>query len=1096
MRNRIWGAVLVVCFLFSGNARGQFSSAVQGTIQDSSQAVVRDATVTLRNPQRNITQQTKTNESGFYRFSSLAPGDYEMSVEVTGFQTRNATVTLTAGQSRDLNFELSPQGAAETVEVTTEAPPLDTAETRVQLTIESRKLRDLPLQNNSIFPLIALAPGVTGTNTNADNFNPEYFSGTSANGRSAAGNTFNVDGLNVTSNISNGTSNLGVNPEAVQELAIETNTFRADQGAGSSLVVSVVTKSGTNDFHGAANFWYTDQRLRARTSVPFIARYAPFSRKNFSGAIGGPVYLPTFGEGGKGYYSGKNKTFFFAAVERLRATDALTSVETYESPQFLAFARQNFPNTLGTQLLNSFPVDGPVQTNVLRTAQDVLGNTCGTAATANIPCALPLIVQGTWNRSPPRTGLQYNFRVDQYIGTKDRIYASFTRTQSDNANFSNRSAQNNASLRYVNAFQANWTHTFSPTVLNEFGFSANKVLGTDGSGSPFRIPSISIQGSTGVGPGFAGTFDQYNYNWRDVVTLVRGNHTLKAGGTFYYGNGFADFPTATNPGSRPNFLFLNLLDFARDQPFSGSFGAYNPLTGQPTAYQFGWQVNNVSAFVQDEWKARPNLTLTLSLRWDDFGNPKGYKGWKMTNLFVADGDTVDQQIPNAAVREVEQPYTSRRNKNFSPRFGFAWSPGASRKWSVRGGVGLYYDVITLGETGDRLNINPPNFLFPNFGVNLALQPVFSIGNSDTYPFGFRLPNVPAASLDQRGGIVGLQSGIGGLDPDLKAPKTLNYVVGVERELPGRTVVGINYSGSSTWDGIVGTDFNRFAGDLLDGRLNRLNPSFGTITYIVNGNESRYNALIATARKDIREAGTIQASYTLSRVKNFYQGGSRSVSLENLVDPRQLTARYADAPFDARHRFSASGVYRLPTPFSDNFFARRILGGWELGSTAILQTGTPFTVLTTAGFNPIRDANGNVVGFNPNSGDFNADGFNYDYPNQAPDLPVKVDRSVYLSGQPGYLRSAFTAPAVGTVGNSQRSYFRQQGFIGVNASLIKNNRLNFLGEAGNLQLKFEFFNVLNRVNLGGVDGNLNNSNFGRITSQGDPRVIQVGARVAF
>jgi len=1084
-------------WLLAPSARAQFGSGVQGTVQDISRAVVPNATIKLRSLQTGLSQETTANESGYFRFSSLAPGDYEITAEATGFQTKIQTVTLNTGQTRDINFDLEAgQLAAETVQVTSQAPPLDTAETRVQLTLEASKLRDLPLQNNSIFPLMALAPGVTGTNPATDNFEPEYFSGMSANGRSAAGNTFNVDGLSVTSNITNGTANLAPNPEAIQEVTIETNTFRADQGLGSSIVVSVTTKSGTNDFHGAANYWFTNQNLRARTSLPFIARYAPFSRKDFSGAIGGPVFLPKFGEGGKGYYDGRNKTFFFAAVEKLRSTNAQTGVETYEAPEFVAFARQNFPNTIGTSLLNSFPVDGPAQTNVLRRAQDVLGtgtNGCGTAATANIPCSLPMVVQGTWSRSPFRNGLQYNFRGDQYVGTKDRFNASFSRSQSDNQILVNRSAFNNTEGRFVNAFQANWTHTFNPNVLNEFAFSYNKVQGENGIGIPLRIPSIGIQGSTGTGAGFAGSFLQHNYNWREVVTWVKGNHTLKIGGTYYTGDDFADF---RGGNSRPNFFFVNLLDLVRDRPFSGNFGAYDPLTGQPNAYQFGAKVNTISGFVQDEWKARPNLSLTLSLRWDDFGNPTGIKGWKMTNLFVNQGTTVEQQFSNAAIREVEHPFAGRLNKNFSPRLGFAWSPGEGRKWSVRGGVGLYNDWITLGEVVDRVNENPPNFLFPAFGPGLPLQPVFSLGASDDYPFGFTRPNITAGSLDQRGGLVGLSSRVGGLDPNLTTPKVINYVVGVERELPGRTVVGINYSGSRTRDALVGVDFNRFPGDLLDNRLDRLNPSFGTMRHIINADESRYNALIASFRKDLREKGTFQASYTLSNVKNYFQGGSRSVGFEEVVDPRQIKDRYADAPFDVRHRVSASGVYRFSTPFDNNFLARRVLGGWELSSTAILQSGTPFSVFTNAPFNPIRDANGNVTGVQPNSGDYNADGFNFDYPNQGPNLPTIVDRNTYLSGQLGYNRSDFSIPAPGTQGNAQRNYFRQQGVITVNSSLIKNNRLPFFGEDGNLQLKFEFFNVINRVNLGGVNNNLADSNFGRILSQGQPRVIQLGARFAF
>jgi hypothetical protein len=357
----------------------------------------------------------------------------------------------------------------------------------------------------------------------------------------------------------------------------------------------------------------------------------------------------------------------------------------------------------------------------------------------------------------------------------------------------------------------------------------------------------------------------------------------------------------------------------------------------------------------------------------------------------------------------------------------------------------------------------------------------------------------AASLDARGGITGLQSGVGGVAPDLRAPKVLNYLIGVERQIKGRTVIGINYSGSRTWDAIVGTDYNRIAGDLLDGRLDRLNPSFGTITYVINFNKTTYNAMISSVRTDLGQRGIVQASYTLGHVTDLYQGGSRSVGFESAPDPRQLGDRQADARFDIRHRFSASGVYRLPTPFSRIRIARGFFGGWEIGSTAIIQSGVPLSVTNNAAFNPIRDASGNVIGLNPNSGDYNADGFNYDFPNQASNLPRIFSRDNFLganSGKAVYLLAQFPIPTIGTEGNGQRSYFRQQGFIGINASVIKNNRLPFLGETGNLQLKFEFFNVLNRVNLGDLEANLASFNFGKILGQRDPRVVQIGARFSF
>ena len=1065
----------------------QFSSNVQGVVQDPTSAVVPKAAMKLKNVDTGLTAEALTNSSGFYRFSSLPPGNYEVSAGASGFQTRILKLTLSTNQVRDLNISLEVQAGAQSVQVSAEVEVLDTAETRQQLTLHQDAVRDLPLLNNSIFSLLALAPGVTGVNGAPDNFNPEYFSGMSANGRSAYGNTFNVDGMNITSNITNGTANIGINPETVSEVTIETNTFKAEQGLGSSIVVSVTTKAGTNQFHGAGNYWFTNQDMRARTSLPFVARYNPFARQNVNGAFGGPIV--------------KNKTFFFSSLEMLRSKDGVLGVETYESPEFVAWAKSNFPNTIGTRMLVENPIRGPVQTNVLRTAQQVLGAECGTPAFNNIPCNLPMVVQGSWSRSPYRNGLQYSLRGDQYLrDSKDRINVSFIRTESENAAFSNRPTQNETANRFVNAFQANWTHTFSPDKLNEMGISGNMVQGENGRGAPLRLPAMGVQGSAGVGPGFAGTFVQHNYNFRDVFTWVRGTHTIKLGGTYYRGDDFAPFAGASGGnGSRPFFNYLNLVDLVRDQPFNGQMGAFDPLTGQTKEYIFGAKLDTIGVFVQDEWKVRPNLSLTASIRWDDFGNPQGIKGWQPTNIFVAKGSTYQEQFRNAAIRPVDKQFPSRINKNFSPRLGLAWSPGASRKWVVRAGAGLYNDWITLGESVDRVNVNPPNFVFPSFGVNLPLKLAPSIGTSDKFPFGFNLPRIPALGLDARGGIAGLQSNVGGLDPNLRTPRTVNYLFGVERELPGRTVVGLSYNGSYTWNALVGLNYNRFAGDLLDGRLDRLNPSFGSMQYITNFNEIRYNGMTATVRKELGASGTIQGSYTLGRVKDLFQGGSRSVGFEGAVDPGQLGDRPADAAWDVRNRVSASGVFRFPTPWKSNSIANRVLGGWEIGSTAIFQSGVPVMVANFNSFNPFRDADGRVTGFRPNSGDYNADGNNFDFPNWGGNLPAKYGRSQFLganAGKPAYNSADFTAPVPGTQGNVPRNFFRQQGVVNVDASVIKNNKLPVFGEKVNLQLKFEFFNAINRVNLGGINGNVADFNFGRILGQGSPRTIQVGARLSF
>ena len=199
----------------------------------------------------------------------------------------------------------------------------------------------------------------------------------------------------------------------------------------------------------------------------------------------------------------------------------------------------------------------------------------------------------------------------------------------------------------------------------------------------------------------------------------------------------------------------------------------------------------------------------------------------------------------------------------------------------------------------------------------------------------------------------------------------------------------------------------------------------------------------------------------------------------------------------------SGVYRIGSPWKDNAISKAVFGGWELGSALILQSGGPFTIFNGNPINPIRDASGRVIGFNPGSGDYNLDGSNFDFPNVPSGLPTKIDRSLFLGANANIARliaSEFNAPAVGVQGNSPRNAFRQQGLISLDASLIKNNKLGFLGEKGNLQLKLEVFNAINRVNLGGITNNLGSPTFGRILGQAGnnagPRQLQIGARIAF
>lgn len=1069
----------------------QFSSNVQGVVEDPSSARVPEALITLRNMNTGITSQATSNESGYYRFTSLQPGNYELSVEAKGFLAKKVELQLSTGTTTDANVTLSLSTTTEKIVVTEKAALLDTAENKIQVVLGATALRDLPVAGRNFLSLVAVAPGVTGTGvagfgaggTQSDNFSNEASPSISANGRNEAGNSFMVDGLGVDSNITTGTSNFNPTPDTIEELAVQSTNYNVDQGSHSSVTVAMTSKSGTNEFHGTGSYYFTNQDLRAGTV--FIHDYNPFKRHDLSGTSGGPVI--------------KNKTFAFASVQPLwSAASAGNSTTTYESPEFLAWAKQVYPNSLGTDILSQSVPTGIATTGVNKYASDLYPGTCGTAATNNLPCSLPMIDNGTATPSPFRNGLQYSFRGDQYLrGGRDRLFANYHNMSLDSENAAIRQGFDSTNYSSSFALQTNWTHTFGPTLVNEFSFGGSKVFGQNSAGNPpFHIPDINITGvGTGISPGWSGNFTQHNYNWRDVVSWIRGSHSIRIGGQYTWGDDWADFSAAYN---RPSFQFNSLLDLVQDKPYSECCLPYNPLTGEPAQYIFGGKITTMAMFVQDEWKVKPNLTLTLGIRYDGYGNPTGTHGLQFSNIVLADASTLNGQFADASLKLVKKPFTDPE-RVFNPRVGVAWSPRKGGKWSVRGGIGLYHDGTTLGEAVDDLRGNPPGLITASFSETTPIKPILSIGTSDKYPYGFAVPTIPSGALDEHGGLVGSQAGIGTIDPKVRASSTLNYSLGVERELPGRLVVGASYSGSRTWDGLDGADFNRFAGDLLDGTQDRLNPSFGAMSYVFNANSIHYNGMIATVRKELGTRGSLQASYTLSRATDLGSGGTRSYGYDSFPDQSVIynastreTLR-GDSSWDHRHRFSFSGTYELPTPFESNAVSKHLLGGWQVSLISILQSGSPFTVLNYNSFNPTLDSSGAVTGFQADSGDYNADGSNNDYPNYTGAVNNSHSRDEFLNSGI-FALSSFTAPAVGNQGNEKRNIFRNPSYMNFDASMLKNNRI--FRERVNLQLRFDFFNVLNHVNLGGVDGSMFSSTFGKVTAVGDPRNIQLGARLSF
>ena len=1093
-------ACVVMLFGTANLGLAQFSSNIQGVVQDPSEAVIPDADVRLRNLDTQVERRTSTGPAGVYRFASLAPGNYEVLAEASGFQPRSVELSLLTAQTADLNLVLEVRGTAERVVVSGEAPLLATADSRVSTTINERELHDLPLQGRNFLGLMAITPGVTGTGllggnsiqTVADNFEIEKFIDANSNGRNGSGNFFMMDGLSVTSNIWPGGINISPNPESIEEVAIQTSSFSVEQGRSSSIAVAITTKSGTNEYHGSGTYYFTNQDFLART-VFTGGDPLPSKRNDFTGAVGGPIV--------------KNHTFFFVNANALRAnTSSGDAVQTFETSEFLGFAQQTFPSSIGTQLLSDHVPERIVRTGVVTRAQDVFAD-CGTPTTFNIPCDLPLVAEGTFTPSPFRNALQWSARADQYFNdARDRIYFNYLRNDLDKESTTVRRGFESVSDSDSWMTQGNWTHTFSPTVLNQFnfGYFSIKGNGVQDTGVPFRIPSVGIDGQgLGINPGWGpSNFIQNHTTFRNVVNVLKGSHSLKIGGQYYYGE--SDLLGFAAVQARPSYGFNNLLDLIQDKPFTQNGPAYNVVTGQETASGWLYVMSTFGLFVQDEWKVAPNLTLTLGLRWDDHGNAyngnddpnKGVVG--LTNIVLGSGSDLASQIAGARLQPVDNVLNSPI-RSISPRIGFAWDPSRKGDWVVRGGFGVFHDWVTLTQQAEHvLTFNPDpegGTIFPTFFATSDPKPVFSLGRSDSFPFGFPAPPIPGdASIPI--------FGASGTDRDLDPQRTYKWSLGVERALPNSFVAGIMYNGSISRDYVIATNYNRFPGDLLDGSLDRLNPLYTNLRWDNNGGESDYNAMTVMLRHS-RGRSTFQTSYTLSHVTDIGWGGDeweaygtrgREVSLP---DWRLLSSgRYeADSLYDHRHRFALSGVYDIPSFKGSSGAAKGILGGWELTTLWVFQTGAPFAVRNQAGFQPLLDDTGNVIGFQPGSGDYNADGHNWDLPNTpSGDFSGSHSRQQYINGL--FTAADFPAPAPGSEGNLPRNPYRNPGLINIDLGLIKNNPLPFFGETGNLQLRFDFFNILNRVNLRGVNGDMSSGVFGRATSTFNPRFIQFGARIIF
>jgi len=911
-----------------------------------------------------------------------------------------------------------------------------------------------------------------------------------------------IDGLDITSAIRQGVLNLTPTPDSIQETSVQVNTFSSEHSRGAGLQVAFTTRSGTDQFHGSAADYFNYQGMYAAQHFHSYP-YNSFHANDFSFAVGGPVI--------------RQHLFFYFSAEPRRGSNAAGGQVTFADPAFLTFISNpanGLSNTVGTHILTTYRPSGLGGVTVNQTAQGVLGtgpSGCNTAATNFIPCATPMIDQGTFGATAIRNGTQYFARLDP-VFKKDRIYVSFYRTLLLSGAASASPEFSSFNPTWQVAGQVTWAHTFSPTTLNEGSAGLNRIEGQLATGAKdYTVPNISAGISQQLGAGFAqGDFIQHNYHWRDVLTHVRGAHTLKFGYEGWYGDDVEPFQ---GPWSTPSFSFNNILTLAQDAPTQESGVMYDPATGTQKLWDWNAASRTFGLFVEDNWKARRNLTLTLGLRYDDSGNP-----WSKSpttifgNFYLGAGSTIQDRVASGVAKPTHNALQSSVNNLFSPRVGFAWDPKGDGNWAIRGGFGVYNNWLTSANIQEEFRGSPPGLVVPTFvagGTATAQAPIFVQGTTDKPPFGFTFPTFQGG-LNAQGGQVGANLNIGGIDPNVKSPKANVWSATVERRLSSNFAAAIGYSGShsynlvggsnSTTNVSYGVNINVRDNDLIlnnsTTNLTRLNPSFGAITYAQNDRYGNYEGVYFELKGHFQR-GFVDASYTRSSSKD---------DAGVYPTPFNPGTYYGPSLWDVPNRVSISFNYSLKGLNSGQGAVGHLTGGWGLSGTSVFQSGNPFTVVAGNNYRPICDpagvgacpsAGNPAIGYQDSSGDYNADGNNNDFPN-ASSYKQNTSKKAFLTA--GSLAVAnFSVPTFGSEGTEKPGQFREPNFFETDINLYKDTKIT---ERVSFQFRFEVFNLFNRANLTNVDNNFDdragvgNGNFGLATNSHLPRWWQLGGKISF
>jgi len=1140
-------ASLLVVAALCLTANAQFKASIQGTVTDTSGAVVSGAAVTVTNSETGKSQKVSTGDDGFYRVSGLPPGTYSVTVELTGFKKKVLeAVVVHAEEAQGVNITLDAGQVAESVTVSaTSEVTLQTENANVDKTITNLEVLRLPQAGRDPYDLIRLAPGVFGEGARTSNGGSANLPNTSgpggsslsifatenqvpvtANGQRVSSNNFQVDGVSVNSQTWGGAAVITPSQESIKELQVTSSTYSAEDGRNSGAQVKVVTQNGTNSFHGSGFFRYAGPSLNAfnkffgipgttRTSIP--QRVEQLNR-SFGGSLGGPVV--------------KDKLFFFFSYEGFRSSTNNTFQSFIETPQLRQLITSSRPNGLAAKVLASPGIEPRVVTILSRSCADFSFQVPSCQNVGNgFDIGSPIGAKGQYVLfSQPLGGgldgiadLQYallanptTFSGNQYFTRADYIMSSkdtlaFTAFFTPVTNFTSNAGAQSRPMADITSKRLNWdagaiyTRNISATMLNEARFNFTRWSFNEVDSNPdvnFGIPRIEIEGLLPGGDRLRfgadrsentpGILKESQIDFRDALSKVTGNHALKFGGEYRID---LNDDTGTG-GARPLFSFVRPWNFANDTPIFEAINA--DANGAPKANNTGFKSGDLAFFVQDDWKLRPNLTLNLGLRWEYY-QPITARNGKLGNLVFG-----PQGLVGAKVVTVDKLSNSDYN-NFGPQMGFAWSPGTFHdKVVLRGGFGIGYDRLPNALLANA-RANPPNGArygiccgtagaADGFGTPFVDgQILYALGSSNS-PFSYPVnPNLgggfdPNTGAPRIGAIE-----IYGTSPDLPNAYLYRYSLEAQVELPAKLTATLGYQGSA------GHKFVRIVPEHLV--LPTANPDhFSAVYFAVPDVNTNYNALLARLQRRFSNGLQFDLNYRFSKSidNSSFEAPCGCTNQTFPVDQRQ---ERGPSDFDVKHYFVGSTVWEVPFLREQKDWTGKLLGGWQVSGIVTWHSGFPWTPRIDQG---LRGPNGNFFGpIRPTAffGKQPAPSTNHNFLQPGGIFPgggsLYFDTSVKTdaTGTPTF---QLNPPGIG------RNSFRGPRYFSADLSLAKRFGLpsfRVLGERAGLDLRFNMFNTFNTLNLapfqagsGGVF--VNRPTFGEPDGALAGRVIEFQARFSF